>query len=202
MRILPDDHYKRWPSFASRITYAYNAAPHDSIGGIIPFQVQHGAPTRDPFSLLLAGDVPVDEDNELTLHALFAEAVSVSTKTFIQLAKTHDEFVRQETVRRLNAKGDTRTFQIGDKVKVRVPPTQEQMLATGRRAKHITAWREPCTITKRISQTSYAAVDDVTNRRYEHVIANLLPYKAKRAKTAADAQSSKRTAMCLPLTNL
>ncbi len=187
LRILPDDHYKRWPSFASRITFAYNSAPHDSIGGVIPFQVQHGAPPRDPFPLLFAEGNAVDEDRELTLPALFSEAVSVSTKTFIQLAKTHDEFVRKETALRLNKKGGTRTFRIGDKVKVRVPPTQEQMLATGRRAKHITAWRGPCTITERMSQTSYAATDDVTKRRYERVIANLLSYKAKRAKTSADA---------------
>jgi hypothetical protein len=86
----------------------------------------------------------IDEAKELTLPALFADAVAVSAKTFVQLAKTHDEFVRRETAAQLNKVGSTRSFQIGDKVKVRVPPTQEQMLVTGRRAKHITAWRGPC----------------------------------------------------------
>ena len=36
MRILPDAHYRRWPSFASRIVFAYNTAAHESIGIRIP----------------------------------------------------------------------------------------------------------------------------------------------------------------------
>jgi hypothetical protein len=133
--------------------------------------------------------VTVDEDKELQLPALFAEAVSVSTRIFCQLAKTHDEFVRRETALRLNKVGSIRTLKIGDKVKIRVPPTQEQMLATDRRAKHITAWRGPCTIVERLSPTAYAAVDDVSHRRYERLIANILPYRAKQARVPTNAQA-------------
>ncbi len=150
LRFLPDDHYKRWPAFASRITFAYITAPHDSTGGFTPFEVFHGVPSRPPFAIMDGDEERVDEDKELQLPALFAKAVAVSTKVFCQLAKTHDDFVRQETVLRLNTRGSIRTFKIGDKVKVRVPPTQEQMIATGRRAKHITAWRGPCTIVERL----------------------------------------------------
>jgi hypothetical protein len=59
-------------------------------------------------------------------------------------------------------------------------------LETGRRAKHVTAWRGPCTILERLSSTAYAAVDDTSKRRYERVIANILPYRAKKAKTNAN----------------
>jgi hypothetical protein len=89
--------------------------------------------------------------------AEFAAAVAVSTRAFSQLAKTHDEFVRNETAARLNEHGKAKTFKIGDKVKVRVPPTALQMEETGRRV-------------ERLSQTAYAATDDVTKRRYERVI--------------------------------
>ncbi len=41
-----------------------------------------------------------------------------------------------------------------------------------------------------LSTTAYAAVDDTTKRRYERVISNILPYKASRAKTNADASFS------------
>ena len=61
------------------------------------------------------------------------------------------------------------------------------MEETGRRAKHITAWRGPCTVIERISNTAYVAVDDVTRRRYERVISNLLPYRAQKAKANANA---------------
>jgi hypothetical protein len=62
------------------------------------------------------------------------------------------------------------------------------MEETGRRAKHITAWRGPCTITERLSATSYAMIDDDTQRAYERVLANMLPYRAVRAKVKANAQ--------------
>jgi hypothetical protein len=58
-----------------------------------------------------------------------AGTVKVSTKAFMKIAASHDQYVRAETGRRLNEKGFIRSFEIGDQVKVRVPPTYEQMLA-------------------------------------------------------------------------
>jgi transposase InsO family protein len=188
LRLLPDDHYVRWPAIASSICFAFNTASQDAIAGVTPFQVYHGAPARDNFASLLLDHPLVDEDKEVILPKEFAEAVTASTKIFIQLAKTHDDFVRAETAARLNEKGTSRTFSIGDKVKIRVPPTVQQMEATGRRAKHITAWRGPCTVTERLSATSYAVTHDDTKRAYERVITNMLPYRAKRAKIEANAR--------------
>ncbi len=149
------------------------------------FQVYHGS---DPRNTLVLTDPPsFTEEEELALPAQFADAVALSTQIFTALAKSHDQFIKTETALRLNKRGSSRFFQIGDKVKVRIPPTQSQLLDTGRRSKHVTAWRGPCTIIERISTTAYAAVDDTTKRRYERVIANILPYHAKRAKTNADA---------------
>jgi hypothetical protein len=188
MRILPDDQYARWPAFASRIAFAYNTASHDSIGEITPFQVQHGAAARNSLLTPLLDEDKIDTKRELFLPDEFAAAVAVSTRAFSRLAQTHDEFVRNETAARLNEHGKAKTFEIGEKVKVRVPPTALQMEETGRRAKHITAWRGSCTVVeRRLSQTAYAAVDDVTKRRYERVISNLLPYLAHKAKTNANA---------------
>ena len=77
---------------------------------------------------------------------------------------------------------------IGQKVKNRVPPTVQQMEETGRRSKHITAWRGPCTVTERLSTTAYSVVHDETQRAYERVISNMLPYRASSAKVNANAQ--------------
>ncbi len=79
---------------------------------------------------------------------------------------------------------------MGNKVKICVPPTQAQLLETGRRAKHVTAWRGPCTILERLSATAYAAGDDTTRCRYERVISNILPFRATKAKSNADATFS------------
>ncbi len=124
----------------------------------------------------------LEDIDELDLSAKMAEAVKVSTKAFMKMAASHDQYVPAETARRLNERGFVRSFEIGDQVKVRVPPTHEQMLATGRRSKHITAWRGPCEITEKISTTAYRMIDTIMQRIYEHLIGNILPYRAKSAK--------------------
>ncbi len=190
LRLLSDEHYLRWPDFASRIAFAYNSAPHEGIGSVTAFQIYHGTDPRNTLASSLAKPPAFTEDEELALPAQFADAVALSTQMFTKMTKNHDEFVKAETALRLNKKGTSRVFEVGEKVKVRVPPTQPQLLETGRRAKHITAWRGPCTILERLSTTAYAAVDDTTKRRYERVISNILPYKASCAKTNADAAYS------------
>jgi hypothetical protein len=190
LRLLSDEHYARWPDFASRIAFAYNSAPHEGIGDVSAFQIYHGSDPRNTLASSLADPPTFTEEEELALPPQFADAVALSTQIFTALAKNHDQFIKTETALRLNKKGSSRVFEIGDKVKIRVPPTQAQLLETGRRAKHVTAWRGPCSILERLSTTSYAAVDDTTKRRYERVIANILPYHAKRAKTNADASFS------------
>ncbi len=105
MRLLPDAHYKQWLVFAARICFAYNVAMHESIGGISPFQVQHGAPARDSMtSYLNLEDQPVmSEEDVLKLPAQFADAVKISTQAFFQLATTNDKYVREKTAEILNA---------------------------------------------------------------------------------------------------
>jgi hypothetical protein len=49
--------------------------------------------------------------------------VKIPTKAFMTIAASHDQYVREETARRLNQKGFVRSFEVGDKVKIRVPPT-------------------------------------------------------------------------------
>ena len=132
LRLLPDDHYARWPDFASRIAFAYNTAGHESIAGVALFAVYHGAPARSPLAIALLEEPDIDENRELCLPGEFAEAVAVSTRVFSQLiAANHDQFVRNETAARLNLKGTAKTFQVGEKVKVRVPPTASQLDETG-----------------------------------------------------------------------
>jgi hypothetical protein len=110
LRILPDDHYFRWPALASSICFSFNTAIQDAIAEVTPFQVYHGAPARSPFASLLLENPVVNEDREAILPKEFAEAVTASTQISIQLAKTHDEYVRAETAARLNEHGTGRTF--------------------------------------------------------------------------------------------
>ncbi len=116
----------------SRIVFSYNTAPHEGIGSVTAFQIFHGSDPRNTLVSSLQDSPPLTEDEELALPAQFAEAVALSTGVFAEFARTHDGFVRSQTATRLNEKGTSRTFQAGEKVKVRVPPTQSQHLETGR----------------------------------------------------------------------
>jgi hypothetical protein len=186
LRLLSDEQYLRWPDFAQSIAFAHNTATHEGLNMITPFSVYHGSEARNTLASSLADSPLLTEGEELALPAQFADAVALFTRAFTAIAKTHDEFVRSETATRLNQKGTRRTFQIGDKVKVRVLPTQAQLLETGRRAKNVTAWRGSRTVLERLSTTAYAAIDDTTKRRYERVISNILPFRS--VKTNANAK--------------
>ncbi len=77
MRMLPDDHYCRWPAFAQRIAFAYNTAGHDSIASVTPFEVQHGTPARNGLLTPLLNAPEIDEERQLSLPGEFAAAVAV-----------------------------------------------------------------------------------------------------------------------------
>jgi hypothetical protein len=180
LRLLSDDHYVRCMAFVP-------VAHHLCLQHCCPRKPRRGHPLRGvprcphpqplPYPGTALVNAPdIDEDKKLCLPVEFPAAVAVSTRVFGQLAESHDQFVREETAARLNEKGNAKTFKIGDKVKVRVPPTAAQMEETGRRAKHITAWRGRRTVVEEhLSQTAYAAVDDFSNRRARDFKSATLP---------------------------
>jgi hypothetical protein len=193
MRMLSDDQYRRWPRYASRIVFAYRTAAHSSLGMVSPYELQYGTPARDTFSGILTTQMehleqlPTD-DGDVQNARLFALAVRTSTTAFIQLAKNHDQYVKQETADMLNEKGFPRTFEVGAFVKARFPPTKAELDITGRRSNHVPAWRGPCRIDDRLSSTTYHLTQLDTNRQYERAIINLLPWRAVSAKQPRNAQ--------------
>ena len=97
MRLLPDDLYRRWPEFTSRITCDYNTAPHESLGGASPCEIYHGVPARNPF---IAALLVQNLDTELATADLadpqqFADAVRASATAFTNPARHHTACVRE-----------------------------------------------------------------------------------------------------------
>ncbi len=125
--------------FRMRTTSAGPITPNGSRSGttppfmrafnvVTPFAVYHGSEARNTLASSLA-------DCLATLlggrGACAPRPVRGSSGHFHASAHSHcpddDEFVRAESAARLNQKGSSRVFQkVGDKVKVRVPPTQVQ----------------------------------------------------------------------------
>jgi hypothetical protein len=120
------------PASANRVCLQHRGTREHSRGR--PLCGLSRAPARSPLTSGLLESPDIDENREVCLPGEFAEAVAVSTRIFSQLAAKHDQFVRSETAARLNLKGTAKTFQVGEKVKVRVPPTASQLEETGRTA--------------------------------------------------------------------
>jgi hypothetical protein len=75
----------------NRFVYAYNTAPHESLGGISPYEVYHGVAARNPFdtavcSLATDAELP---GGPLDDPAVFAAAVKIKTPAaaFTRLTK-------------------------------------------------------------------------------------------------------------------
>ena len=156
MRILPPSHYQKWPLFASQIAWAHNTTPQDSLGNVSPFEIQYGTLPRSPFD----SDPNFKPDSQLPTRDLgdpdeYATAVRESAAAFKELATRHQEHVRKDTARRLNKQGTSTNFELGDRVKIYVPPTAADIERTGRPGKHIVSWRGPCTINEKISATAH-----------------------------------------------
>jgi hypothetical protein len=92
---------------------------------------------------------------------------------FHDFARSHLHYTQQTTADRLNLYGIPATFQLADKVKIYVPPTHIQMQKTGRRAKHIIAWRGPCTISCILSRSAYEMTEDCSGRTFARTLCNI-----------------------------
>jgi hypothetical protein len=85
---------------------------------------------------------------------------------FHDFARSHLHYTQQTTADRLNLYGIPSVFSVGDKVKIYMPPTHAQMQNTGRKAKHIIAWRGPCTISRVLSESAYEMLEDCSSRLF------------------------------------
>ena len=88
LRLLSDEHYLRWPEFASHISFSYNTAPHEGIASVTAFQIFHGSDPHNTLVCSLQDSPPLTEDEELALPTQFADAVALSTGVFAELART------------------------------------------------------------------------------------------------------------------
>jgi hypothetical protein len=195
MKFLSPTDYERWPSFSQRICFAYNSVLHESIGHVSPLEMDFGAPSVSAFAPPSPTDdstiSPADDDSQQSLTtpasispALAAAAIRISVAAFHRYAHAHRTYMQQSTEDRLNQQGNPTTFQLNDRVKIYVPPTHSQLLRTGRRAKHVVAWRGPCRITQVLSPTTYKMIEECLNRLFQRTIVNIRPFRACRAPPA------------------
>jgi hypothetical protein len=110
----------------------------------------------------------------------FVDALRTTIAAFHDFARTHLHYTQQTMADRLNVYGIPTTFTVGDIVKIYMPSTHAQMLKTGRKAKHIIAWRGPCTIPRVLSRSAYEMTENCSGRTFARTLCNIRPYAASR----------------------
>jgi hypothetical protein len=69
--------------------------------------------------------------------AVAAATIQTSVAVFHRYACTHAEYLQETTAERLNQQGNPTSFQLNQRVKIYMSPTQAQLERTGLRATHI-----------------------------------------------------------------
>jgi hypothetical protein len=183
MRFLSPSDYLNWPRFAQRICFAHNSVSHESLGSLLPFEMDHGAPPNLPFAPPDPALQFPDQDESPDLGPApspdaFVDALRTSVLAFHRFALSHKTFMAKTTQERLNKLGTPAHFALDDRVKIYMPPTHAQMLRTGRRSNHIVAWRGPCRITKILSTSTYEMEEECSKRVFQRSIINIRPFRA------------------------
>ena len=115
---------------------------------VSPFEVMTGVKPRT----IADGFVEIESSEAGHIDV---PAIRVSAAAFTELAARNADYMRDLHARALNEHGmKLKTLKIGDHVKILVPPSHQEAIRRGRRAKHICAWRGPMRIT-RIEGTHY-----------------------------------------------
>jgi hypothetical protein len=129
MKFLSPSDYLQWPRFSQRICFAHNSVPHETLGSISPFEMDHGAPAQLPFAPPdPAFHIPDHDDSpELSPSpspAEFIDALQTSVHAFHRFVATHKTFLAKTTEERLNKNGTPAHFSVHDRVKIYVvcPP--------------------------------------------------------------------------------
>jgi transposase InsO family protein len=92
MKLLSPAEYLNWPLFSQRICFAYNSAPHESLGGLCPFELDFGSPPVSPFFPAITAlphpddDAPRDDPPSPVSPAAYADALRTSTAAFHRFA--------------------------------------------------------------------------------------------------------------------
>jgi hypothetical protein len=85
------------------------------------------APPGSPILSLLDDDYDNSQQGlKLTTHltpALAAAVIQLSIAAFRRYARSHHEYLQQTTADLLNLKGTSTSFQLGQRVKIYMPPT-------------------------------------------------------------------------------
>jgi hypothetical protein len=120
-----------------------------------------------------------------TITTAEVEVLAQAAKAYAQAIEQMRIVDKQQTADAANERGRGRPkkYKTGDKVSFFIPPTHEETVRRGRKAKHLLAYRGPAIVSKVLSPTTYEL--SYQGRRYSRATAELRPYHGHQLPAAA-----------------
>ena len=171
LRSLKDSEYAKWNHELSSMAAGWNSHYVRTMG-CTPYKARHGFPMRTHASTAMEPqESKVEEPEEISEQML--QAIQHSVGGYQKLASATLQWHRRHTAGRLNAIGNRRVFESGDRVKIFIPPSATEAAQRGRKVKHL-GWYRPATVVSQDSDTTYTVKDD-KGRVFRRTITNIAP---------------------------
>ena len=164
LRVCSDSEYKNIQQYLQCIAFAHNCTFNSQIEAT-PFEVGHGLPARTVTEARMSLpklSLTSEEGMPVQISANWEKSVHVKTlelaTRLATVAQAHSQWHRRKTAQKLNQAGktiDESLLKIGDSVYFYRPPSQNEVLANGRKKKHLYHYHGPARIVKKLRDRQY-----------------------------------------------
>ena len=154
IRQMSKSQYDNIHLYLPLITACWNQTPN-AITGISPFEAEHGMKARTIIDALNSNDL--DQGMSATSEDL--ATIMTSVTAFNKIAARIQAIHKTQTALLLSKSGiPGKPYEVGSKVSFYKPPTAADVMKAGRKAKHLTQFHGPATITESLSNNGTTCI--------------------------------------------
>ena len=147
IRALDDEAYQDADTHVQHMAWAWNTTHHSSID-CRPFSIMTGCLPRTIAGSVLTTEPPSEPP--------CVASVRTAAKEYHRAASAHGDYMREKRAETLNKHGRSlRSLQVGDFVKIFMPPGHDEALRRQRKAKHIVQFRGPLRVDEKLSTSTF-----------------------------------------------
>jgi len=166
---MPDAQYENSRRYLPAFCWAWNTTVSESLS-VRPFEVMTGAQPRGTADAVL----PRTPDPDARVQI---DEIRVSAREFVRIAADHADYMRAQRRDMLNRHGRLlRNLDVGQHVKIFMPPAQGEVKRRGRKKKHLLRWKGPLEIVARPGNTTFK-LRSVAGKIYMRHLANVRPWR-------------------------
>ena len=172
------------------IAWGWNTSISETTS-VSPFEVMTGCKPINSIERLLK-TVPSEID---------VPATQTAAEKYIELARKHANEERSRTAEYLNQRGRSTTpLEVGDLVRIFIPPKGSEVEASNRKNKHKSHWSEILKVKQKLSQTTFKIESLDGTKCYSRTRTNIA--RASAIPTETNPKSIPSTPQTVPLNTL